>query len=41
MQLRRSTFAALMFAALIVGWLLPLPPPTAQEQPLADDFEIP
>ena len=41
MQLRRSTFAALMFTALIVGWLLPLPTPTAQEQSLADDFEIP
>ena len=38
MQMGRSSLIALVFGALIIGWLLPLPAPTAQEQALPDDF---
>ena len=38
MQVKRSSLVALISAALIIGWLLPLPAPTAQEQELPDDF---
>ena len=38
MQVKRSSLVALISAALIIGWLLPLPAPTAQGQELPDDF---
>ena len=38
MQMKRSSVVALILAALVVGWLLPIPAPTAQEQGLPDDF---